>query len=78
MKRIIATTVAALTTEEQSVYSPPATSSTCQTTTPNRADILTVAGWGDYSGYENGTFRPDRLTAFGALTTLIIFVSHIC
>ena len=25
---------------------------------PNRVDIETVAGWGGYSGYEDGTSNP--------------------
>ena len=38
---------------------------------PNRADIGTVAGWGGYSGYPDGTFRPDRRITAEQMATVL-------
>ena len=37
----------------------------------HRADILTVAGWGGYSGYDDGTFRPDRTINAEQMATVL-------
>lgn len=71
MKRIITVAVAALTLGAAIGVYAASRFSDVPDDHPRRVDIETVAGWGGYSGYEDGTFRPNRRITADQMATVL-------